>query len=273
MKPLQKGIFLFLFLILFLGCTGLTPGPRVEKGERVRVDYTCRTETREVIDTTTPAVAKDESLAKSRVFAQRPDMKPLRLVAGEDLPNLKPREVLFLDEEIGTRLAHAVVGREKGKSLEVILESRIPEGLEDSHRYRMIPRIRTAPRIQIIPGEIYRKDYGRLPEKGEILTEAGQAYAEVIALDPDNITIKLITDPLRTFDTPWGQARETGDDKEVRVTIEAEVGTLVRTGGLIGRISEINEKNIIVDYGHPFGGQTLNCTVEILDNEEAKGTK
>jgi FKBP-type peptidyl-prolyl cis-trans isomerase 2 len=269
MKPLQTGIFLSLFLMLFLGCAGLTPAPRVEQGEAVRVEYTCRTGNNEVMDTTSPALAKDESVAKARVFAVRPDLKPVDLTAGENPPDLKPWDVQFLDTDIRMGLAHALVGKEKGKPLEVVLESKAPDKIEDSNRYRKIQRVRTVPRVQTIPSGTYQESHGRLPEKGELFfNKNGQAHAEVIALDPDNITIRLIIDPLRTVDTPWGPARTDGDEKEVRVTIEAETGTLVRTGGLIGRISEVNEKNIVVDYGLPFGGQTLNCTVEIISDEE-----
>ncbi len=255
-------------LILFSGCAGLEPIPRIEKGEKVRVDYTCRTPGNEVMDTTSPALATDESVAKARVFAPRQNLKPVDLTAGENPPDLKPRDVQFLDTDIRMGLAHALVGKEKGKSLVVVLESRVPDKIEDSHRYRKIQRVRTVPRVQTIPCPIYQEAHGRLPEIGELFKENGQAHAEVIALDSDKITIKLITDPLVTVDTPWGKARTDGDEKEVRVTIEAEVGALIRTGGLIGRISEVNEKNIVVDYGLSFGGQTLNCTVEILDNGE-----
>ena len=265
---LQKIVLFSIPLALFLGCAGLEPVPRVEKGEKVRVEFTCRTPGNKVMDTTSPVLAKDESIAKARVFAPRQNLKPVDLTAGENPPDLKPGDIQFLDTDIRTGLAHALVGREKGKPLEVVLESKAQSRLEDSQRYRKIMRVRTVPRVQTIPCDQYQATHGRLPEIGELFKENGQAHAEVIALDPDNITIRLITDPPFTVDTPWGKARTDGDEKEVRVTIEAEVGTLVRTGGLIGRISEINEKNIVVDYGLPFGGQTLNCTVEILDNGE-----
>lgn len=64
-------------------------------------------------------------------------------------------------------------------------------------------------------------------------------------------------------DTPFGKGAIRENEKNYEIVIDASVGSLVRTRGLVGRISEVRDGSIVVDYGHPFGGETLTCDIKV----------
>jgi FKBP-type peptidyl-prolyl cis-trans isomerase 2 len=39
----------------------------------------------------------------------------------------------------------------------------------------------------------------------------------------------------------------------------------VRSGGMIGRIVQVTDRMITIDYSHPFGYETLKCEVKVED--------
>ncbi|MFH2090811.1 MAG: hypothetical protein ABIJ31_00415 [Pseudomonadota bacterium] len=169
-----------------------------------------------------------------------------------------------------TKLAHALVGKEKGKTQELTIESNVPQGLEEQGRYRVVERTRTRPRVKQIKLDEFLMGHKQKPEQGQILSRNGQDYARVTAVDPDKVTLEYINVENLVVETPWGIARSKIENDMIVSRLEARAGTLVRTGGLIGRITKSNEENILVDYGHPFGGEILKCTVEILPDSQAK---
>lgn len=254
----------FLSIALISGC--MAPAKKIQPGESVMLNYTCSIPEKGVVETNQEAVAKDEGSKKSRVFFKRSSYNPMTLVAGEDQPGQRSGDLKYLSPEIRTRLAHALVGKFRGRTYDITIESEVPEGIEDRHRYRYIERVRTVKKIQTLTRKDFIKGKHRDPVVGEVFSEDGKPYAKVIAADEKHVKLQLIVDEKTTYEVPWGRARESTAGDEVKVFIETEVGTPVRTGGLIGRVSEINEKYVIIDYGHPFAGYPLNCKVKIQED-------
>ena len=51
------------------------------------------------------------------------------------------------------------------------------------------------------------------------------------------------------------------------------MGILVRSAYLIGRITDVDDKTMTIDYRNPFGGATLSCDVTIQSITEAESNK
>jgi len=152
----------------------------------------------------------------------------------------------------------------------MVLESEVPPELDSDwrKRYRRIERISTYPRIQKVLKKDFIADQGHEPKVGQILYYNGEAEAEVVDVDDTQVTEKLNPDGIFHLKTNWGVEVSKVDGDTVKGILHTEPGTLVRTVSLIGRISKVTDDTIIVDYGHPFGGYPLECSVDILDAEE-----
>ena len=69
--------------------------------------------------------------------------------------------------------------------------------------------------------------------------------------------------PGSVVDTPFGKGTIKENEKNYEIVIDASVGHLVRSQGLVGRVSEVQDRTIVIDYGNPFGGETLSCDVKV----------
>lgn len=270
LKQIKKIVVLLMLLSFFCGCGGLEPVQTIKQGEAVNINYTCFTEKNEVLVTTDHAVAQDLNFKKSRIFMKKLSYGPISVIAGEKQPDQVPGGLKLLDPEIRTRLAFAIAGSKKGRVYDLIIESAVP-GMEDNNRYRTIKRVRTVPKIQVSTRKSFTLGHGREPVKGEIFSKNGRPYAKVVDIDAKNVTLELIIYPDLVLDVPWGKAKATAGTKDtIVITIETAVGTLVRTGGVIGVISRISGNDIIVDYGHPFAEEILKCRVETICDKPEK---
>ena len=76
-------------------------------------------------------------------------------------------------------------------------------------------------------------------------------------------------------ETPFGKGVLREEADHCGIAIDARSGTLVRSGPLAGRIVSMNDRSFVIDYGHPFGGETLSCDVAVkaVPDPEKKGTE
>ncbi len=61
--------------------------------------------------------------------------------------------------------------------------------------------------------------------------------------------------------TPFGEGTVKELPDHYEIVIDAHVGSFVRSGGLIGQITKIDDRFISIDYSRPFGGVALLCDV------------
>ncbi len=54
------------------------------------------------------------------------------------------------------------------------------------------------------------------------------------------------------------------------MVIDAHKGALVLAAGMVGRISYVDDKAFYIDFGNPFGGETLLCDVTVEKIADAK---
>lgn len=233
-------------------------GRTIAAGDPVRVVYTCLDGSGALAATNDRVVAQDAGAPKGQLFVSPREFSPLMLTAGTR-PEVKDRG---FDEELAAGLAVAVVGMGEGETKRIELAGAPLEGLADGDRYLKMATVRKRAKELRLGREEYLTRTGREPEKGRRFV-LDPALPGVIAEVTDKEVV--IRFPLPDGDgvqTPFGPGtvRDAGDQWEI--VIDAAVGRIVRSGPLAGRISEVNERYFTIDYGYPFGGESLRCEVK-----------
>lgn len=255
-----------ILLLLATGCTAIDSGSAIKPGEKVTVSYTCKAKDHGVIDTSVASVAENEQIKKARVFEKKKTYSSPALVAQTSLSPLKEK-LIPLTHEILKQLSTALVGKQKNKHHVVKIESQVIENLKKGSRYQVIRRNKTVLRYQEYTLDSFVRGYKRQPKVGEIFYEKGIPHSKVTAVGNGKVTIKMFNDDLNV-PTPWGTAHVVGgNEKQVHVRHESKKGNLVRFGHMIGRVILVDDEKIVIDLGHPFGGETLTCDVVATDFE------
>ena len=63
--------------------------------------------------------------------------------------------------------------------------------------------------------------------------------------------------------TPFGVGRIREEADAYKIDIDARKGSLIRSGPLVGRITDVDDQFMVIDYRNPFGGETLSCDVTV----------
>ena len=275
--PIGSSVFLVLagILVLLNGCATSAPKVRVQTGEEVKIHYTCRLKSGEIVATTDKGVAEDSSLPKSRLFVPPNDDEVPALVAGSGkggpagMGKLEPFE-----SEIGARLTNAVAGLEFGKEYTVEVASEMQLGLTKEDRFLTLSRIRrNKPKEHRMTWEEYRDAYGKEPAVGQEAFSVGPVTGEVVSVEDSDVVVGLFIQEGGSIDMQFGKAVYHDKGDHFDIVIDAHVGDLVRTGWLVGRVVSVDDRILTIDFGHPFGGETLMCDVLVAPVEETSEEK
>ena len=273
--PLRAIFVLGSMLILLNGCAAAGPRQHVRTGEEVKVHYTCRLQNGGIAATTDKAVAEDSSLPKSRLFALLKDYEALHLVAGSGKGGPPgPGKLVPFETEIGSRLTKAIVGLEVGKKHEVKITSKMQLGLTKEDRFLTLSRIRKdKPKEHRMTWEEYKEAYDKEPAVGQVAFSLGPVTGKVVSMTDSDVVVGLSIQEGGTMDMVLGKAvyHDKGDHFEI--VIDAHVGDLLRMSWLAGRVVEVDDKTLTIDFGHPFGGETLVCDVLVEPVEETMEKK
>jgi FKBP-type peptidyl-prolyl cis-trans isomerase 2 len=112
-------------------------------------------------------------------------------------------------------------------------------------------------------GSEYKARTGKEAAVGQEVSLDPAIPGKVASVSENEVLIRYFVQPGSVVDTPFGKGTIRENEKNYEIVIDAAAGNLVRTGGLVGRISEVRNDSIVLDYGHPFGGETLACDVRV----------
>ncbi|MBE9550458.1 MAG: FKBP-type peptidyl-prolyl cis-trans isomerase [Proteobacteria bacterium] len=254
-------------LVVLSGCalTGSGPAHVVKPGDQAMLNYTCRLKNGEIVATTDEGVAKNQSLPKASIFREKLHYRALRLVAGgktacQDCPEEIHKG---FEEDIAARLAEAIVDLRVEESRTVEITAAVPPGMKKDEQFIQMARVRNAPREMRMAKDIYAGRTGKPPEVGQEVDFNPAVPGKVTSVIGDEVVIQFFILPGAGRDTSFGKetVRDMGDHFEI--VIDACEGHLVRSGPLVGRIVDVDERLFTLDYGHPFGGEALMCDVTV----------
>lgn len=233
----------------------------VTVGSTAEVRFLCRLKTGEVVAATDRAVGQDPSVQKSPVFLLKDKDGPVSVIAAASL--LHEGKELSFEDEILNRLAVSVVGMKQGERRTVELTAKdVPERTEFDYVVS-VARIRERPKEMHIPFVEYRARTGKSPKKGQPFIFDPSIPGSIESITKDDVVIRFSARPGDVVQTPFGPGHIRETEKTYEIVINAKKGTLVRSGGFVGRISVVDEKSITIDYRNPFGGETLACDVTV----------
>ncbi|RNC69004.1 MAG: hypothetical protein ED859_08475 [Desulfuromonadales bacterium] len=240
------------------GCAAHGSGGIIATGDPVQVVYTCFDGSGALAATSDRAAAQKPDVKMSHLFVAPREFSPLMLTAGTR-PESKDRG---FDDELAAGLAGAVVGMGAGETRSVELLGGPMEGVSGADRYLKMATVRKRAKELRLGREEYLTRTGREPEKGRrfVLDPALPGVIEEVT--EKEVVIRFPQPEGGVVQTPFGpgKVRDAGDQWEI--VIDAAVGRTVRSGPLAGRISEVNERFFTIDYGYPFGGESLRCDVK-----------
>ncbi|RJR22828.1 MAG: hypothetical protein C4581_00540 [Nitrospiraceae bacterium] len=239
----------------------------VETGDRAEISYLCRLKSGEVV-AASGSVPDEQS--KSGIFVTRKETGPLSVVAvrpDEPFP-LRPEEPF--DEAVLERLARAVAGMQEGERRQLEITALESSAKDEEYYILRMARVRTRPKVMTMPVDEYADRTGKSPEVGQSFSIDPSFPGRVTAVTGGKVTVRFNATPGDVIQTPFGLGRIYHDEKNYKLDIKARKGSLVRSGPLVGRITDVTDEIITINYRHPFGGEKLFCDVTVDKAEHAK---
>jgi FKBP-type peptidyl-prolyl cis-trans isomerase 2 len=243
---------------------------QVQPGDIASTHYICRLKSGEVVAATDPVV---QSQRKSNIYLQREQSGPLAIAAvsaADATRTQAPYEQRSLEEEISHQLAPAIVGMKEGetRNAEIKAEDAPPW---EAHKYiARLTRVRTRPKEMKMPKGDYEFRTGRSPEVGQEYSYDPDFPGKVESVSDKEVTIRIFATPGDIIETPFGTGRVREEGQDYKLDINTRKGALVRAADMTGRISDVDEKVITVDFGNTFGGEILLCDVTVEKITDAK---
>jgi FKBP-type peptidyl-prolyl cis-trans isomerase 2 len=103
----------------------------------------------------------------------------------------------------------------------------------------------------------------RPPEVGQEFTYDPDFPGRVESVTDTEVIVRLFATPGAVIETPFGPGRIREEGRDYKMDIDARKGALVRAGDMTGRISDVDDRIITIDFGNAFGGETLLCDVTV----------
>ncbi len=238
-------------------------GRIVQTGDVTDIRFLCRLQNGEVVAATDKTVGQQADFPKSSVFLLRDKDGPLPVTAGSPI-NQEPvgKETSF-EMEIVDRLTAVVVGMKEGESRTVELRAEnLPERSQDDYVLHM-PRVRKRPKEMLISVGDYQFRTGRAPETGQPFIVDPAVPGSVESVTQDEVVIRFSAHAGDIVPTQYGPGLIRESEKAYEIEIDAHKGALVRSGGFVGRITDVNDQYITIDYRNPLGGEQLQCEVSV----------
>lgn len=254
-------IIIIIIVSIFSGCSALGP-VRVKQGDIATVNYTCRLMSGEVVLTTHEEIAKEKA-SHAAIFLPFEKYGPEALAAGGPDNYEKFGGLKIFDREVAAQLAQAIVGMDVGENRTIVLKADVPSGLKDEDRYSTLGRLIRKSKEQKIPLKPLKEKLGHDPAMGEQAFSYQGFVGTVKGIIGDQAIIRIEVQDGRIVDVPFGKGVIKDYPDYYDIVTDAQVGHLVRTASLVGRIIKVTEKTFTIDYGHPFGFEELMCDVRV----------
>jgi len=230
----------------------------VRPGDQTGVSFSCCFANGDLAVSSSSTIGLNDGRKRSPVFFPRESSDPIVIEAGQPTP-VRDDKVRPMEEEVLQHLRKAVIGMHVGDNLPVELHSSITgRSVIKYNRKRTHPKER-----RLTVEEFKATTGGSEPKTGADYTEFAGFPGKVAAVDGDNVTVKFTAVPGGTADEFFGRGVISDDGDHYGVFFSAEKGTVVRSGYMVGKVVDITDTSISVDFGDPFAGETLKCDVKV----------
>ena len=261
-KAIVKRVMCLSMITLVLsGCTTVETARVIKPGDRVGVHFTCRLPNGEIASSTEKSIADNSGLPKSAIFMASHTNDSVKLPTGAELEELRHKQVLGMEEEIISQLTDAVVGMNYDESRTLKLTAAMaPTRDGDTHILHMA-RMRRRPKQLHLSVAEYKSRKHVDPVVGQDYTLDPEFPGKVVDVTESEVVVRFSAKVGDIVNTPFGKGVIRELDERYEYEIDARKGSLVRSGPLVGRISNVDDRLITIDYANPFAGEELTCDV------------
>jgi FKBP-type peptidyl-prolyl cis-trans isomerase 2 len=259
--------FVLMWVALVLGCAG-TKTP-VQPDDRVVVHYTCRLENGAVVATTKETVARGPE-EKSSIFSMPERYAPMTLTASSSEQSLGREaggQYATFEKCFFRSLEEAVPGLSQGRLNNIRIDYVGRSDLSDGERFLHMARVRRRLKKQTVDARLFLQNVGLVPEVGEVVDYHTGFHAQVKAVSGNNVVLEITAEPGTVIDVPpFGKGVIQDDGSRYLIVLDVPEGKLIRVGPRVGRVvANPDPRMFTVDFGHPFGGEELECEVEVVE--------
>ncbi len=272
----RLAIFLFLTLTVPLlnGCAGkrlISPEAGiVRQNDKVAVSYTCKLADGALAATNERQSAEEQNIIRSPLFSM-PDSFGPEVMTATAKPVIDPAghteiygfKVKSFEEAVREQLAGRLIGLPYDKECPLRLSADVPKGLSRRDRYLKRYRETSHPKVLRVPLWQVAKRLNEPPAAGASWQGKDGITFVVESVSGKIVKLRREIKSGAVVKTIFGPARIIDKGRFYTIDIEPKVGTVVRSGPLAGRIVKVTDKYFLLDYGNPFGFETLNCRVRI----------
>lgn len=185
------------------GCAGLERRT-VMPGDKVDLHFTCRFPGGQVVASSYQDVGRDPALRKADFFLPREKNTPLLLTAGDPEEEWSALKGGGFEGEILSRLAHAVVGLEIGRTHPVEIQAdTLPEKTRGEHLGK-VARVRERVKELRLTPEEYRSKANRDPQVGQEFFMDPAIPGKVETVSDREVYIRFDAEPGKEVITPFG---------------------------------------------------------------------
>ncbi|MBU6996473.1 MAG: FKBP-type peptidyl-prolyl cis-trans isomerase [Theionarchaea archaeon] len=229
---------------------------KVEMGDTVYVNYTGSLDTGEIFDTTLEEVAMDDSQAKVWWFKLRTGYEPLKIAIGKG--NVLP------DFEM------ALIGMREGQKKEITISPERAAGAKDSAKIKEIPLIQTLNKEEDMTIENFKTNFRQDPQVDGIYQFQGIPVM-VTEITEEMVHFVLQFQVGQEIYISLGNALVTGEtETEFEITLTPTLGDVIYTVVGEGRVIEVGEDAMLVDFNAVLAGETLHYTIWVVRIEKAE---
>ena len=264
LQLIRFSLVVLLCALTLSACTAASLSPRrpVMAGERILIDYTCRTADGALAATSSKATAEDQALPHSPLFAPLNNYLPASETAPNSQQSPQLSHTMCFEEMLEMLLARQAVGAPLDTPQTFAIEGELIPGISGGDRYLTMNRSFQKKRRVTIPTGRFEEKFKTPPVPGKTIAmrEPGLSVT-VEAVDGDKAVFLYNAEPGAVLPSPFGPGIITQTTDAFEVKTDAKVGTIIRSGGMIGKITGIDETSFVVDYGHSSGFTPLTCEV------------
>ncbi|MBU0481326.1 MAG: thioredoxin family protein [Proteobacteria bacterium] len=241
------------------GC-GPENAPSQQGTTRLVFDYDCRLKDGALAATTREDTVKDPSIRKASIFLPLRSYQPV--IAGDSDNTEKPPLYLqTFEEKIAHYINEMITTLPTGRPTALELQADVPPDIPTEERYLQMARQFKQPRKILLKQDYFKDRYHTDPARGMELDQETDFPGRVLEVTDEAITILYTVKAGATIATQFGPGQVREEGEEFIVSLNVAKGELVRTGPLLGQVIKTDEQTFTIDFGLPFGGETLYCEV------------
>ena len=259
---LKSIVVISLLLLILTGCATSEKIKPARPGDIVDIHFLCRLHNGEVaVATEDKSIKKDQKRANIYLVRDKTDAVSVVIPGLAEKPPSE-KEMTF-EDYIVVRMAGHLTGLKEGEVSHVKLTAEdLPERKKEDYVIRMA-RVRERPKEIKMKIDEYRARTGKYPEIGQPFVFDPVIPGRIEAITEKDVIIRFSAKEGDVVQTPLGSGQIQVENNAYRIVIDAHKDDLVRTGHLVGRIMDVDDRFIVIDYRNPFGRETLFCDVTI----------